>query len=62
MRDCERISLQGLSSYIVTCTSIIRVQAYTADDAAQMAIEIVRADGPDDIDVERTDGNDRDYS
>lgn len=54
--------MQGLSSYIVTCTSIIRVQAYTADDAAQMAIEIVRADCPDDIDVERTGGNDRDYS
>ena len=55
--------MQGLSSYVVTCTSIIRVQADSEESAAQIAIEIVRADGPDDIDVERIDGtNDRDYS
>lgn len=54
--------MQGLSSYVVTCTSTIRVQAYTAQDAEAAAIEIVRRDGPDEIEVERTDGNDRDYS
>lgn len=55
--------MQGLSSYLVTCSSVIRVQAYTAQDAEDAAVEIVRRDGPDDIDVERTDGtHDRDYS
>ena len=52
--------MQTLSSYVVTCVSIIRVAAYTADDAEAMAVEIVRADGPDDVQVERTDGNDHD--
>lgn len=56
--------MQGLSSYVVTCASIIRVQAYTAEDAAQTAVEILRLDGPDSIDVERADSEptDRDYS
>ena len=48
---------------MVTCRSVIRVQAYTAQDAEAAAVEILRRDGPDDIDVERTDAtNDRDYS
>ena len=55
--------MQGLSSYVVTCVSIIRVNAYTAEDAEQMAVEIMRADGPDDVTVERTDSpSDRDYT
>lgn len=55
--------MQRLSSYVVTCTSTIRVNAYTADDAQTAALEILRRDGPDDIEIERTDGtNDRDYS
>jgi hypothetical protein len=54
--------MQGLSSYVVTCRSVIRVQAHTAQDAEDAALEILRRDGPDDIDVERTDGNDHDNS
>ena len=55
--------VQGLSSYVVTCRSVIRVQAYTAQDAEGIAVEIIMRDGPEEIDVERTDAtNDRDYS
>lgn len=55
--------MQGLSSYVVTLHSEIRVTAYTADDAETAALEILHRDGPDAIDVERTDGtHDRDYS
>ena len=55
--------MEGLSSYVVTCTSIIRVQADSEESAAQIAREIARADGPDDVTVERTDSpSDRNYS
>lgn len=56
--------MQGLSSYVVTATSTIRVQAYTAEDAVSMVREIVRIDGPDEFQVERSESepSDRDYS
>lgn len=55
--------MQGLSSYVVTCVSIIRVNADSEEGAAQIAREIARADGPDDVTVERTDStSDGDYS
>lgn len=55
--------MEGLSSYTVTYSGVLRIQAYTAQDAEAAALEVIRRDGPDDIDVERTDGtNDRDYS
>ena len=47
---------------MVTRISLCSVTTYTADDAETAALEILHRDGPDDIDVERTDGNDRDYS
>lgn len=46
--------MQSLSSYVVTCRSVIRVNAYTAQDAETIAKEIIRRDGPDEIDVQRS--------
>ena len=56
--------MQGLSSYVVTASSTIRVQAYTADDAKDAALEVLHRDGPDEITVTRSEDepSDRDYS
>lgn len=56
--------MQGLSSYVVTLTSTIRVNAYTADDAETAAREVLHRDGPDDVTVTRSEEepSDRDYT
>ena len=43
--------MQGLRSYTVTYSGVLRVQAFNAQDAEAAALEVIRRDGPDDIDV-----------
>lgn len=56
--------MQGLSSYVVTLSSTIRVNAYTDDDAETAAFEVLHRDGPDDVTVERSreEPTDREYT